>query len=429
MMGFYLDININLTLLIRITGFLNFIFLFTFFFASGFVSADEINLKDAIRILKQRSYDAQISMLEIKKGEGIYIQSGLFQNPIFSANYTGLLFGKRFIYDSDNTLLSLRLEQPIELGGKRTFRRLSALYQLESIKYQVLDNIRSLILNFIDIYFQTLSDKAYIDYLQQSLNDFEEILTVQSRKYQLGFLSYSEIIKLELYKMELENSLIQSEADYQKDLKDFNFYLGGNYSPAPVPINEPYEPDVQLDSIIKTALEKREIIKALQAGAKSVDYQVKLLKAYSIPDISLGVEYDSFGTDYKPGIGFGFSLNLPIFDRRQGDLLVALTTREQISLEMERIIALIKSQIEKAFYDYQMSRKIYLSFVEKKKIMDELLERTKKAYLLGGISLLDFLDTQRTYRNFMNGFIQAKYNFLKNFYKLKILIGETEDEI
>lgn len=53
--------------------------------------------------------------------------------------------------------------------------------------------------------------------------------------------------------------------------------------------------------------------------------------------------------------------------------------------------------------------------------MDELLERTKKAYLLGGTSTLDFLDTLRTYRAFMNAFSQARYQYLQSYYTLEIL--------
>jgi len=394
-------------------------------FLSDLSLGAEINLKEALSLIKEKNYDSKINFLEIKKSEGSYIQSGLFQNPTLSVNYTGLSFGRNIVYDTGNTLFSVRIDQPIELGGKREYRKFSAYHQLESTKYQTMDSIRAIFLDFTDIYFQTLTDKAYVDYLQNDLNEFEKILEVQSKKHQLGFLSLIEFTKLKLYKMELENAIIQAKGNYQKDLKDFNLYLIGDYSPAD--INLPQKTEIDINNLIKTAIVKRENIKALQEQLKSVDYQIKLLKAYTIPDISVGVEYDAFGTNYKPGIGFGFSLNLPIFDKRQGDLLTSLATKEQTYINLEKNYALIKSQIEKAFYDYQVSKDIYNSFIEKKKVMDDLVERTKKAYLLGGVSILDFLDTERTYKSFMNDFIQAKYNYLKNYYKLKILSGDTDD--
>lgn len=80
----------------------------------------EIGLKDALKLLKEKNYDAKMFEYEVKKSEGEYIQSGLFQNPIISVNYTGLTFGgKHIIYDHSNTLFSVRMDQPIELGNKR----------------------------------------------------------------------------------------------------------------------------------------------------------------------------------------------------------------------------------------------------------------------------------------------------------------------
>jgi len=172
-------------------------------------------------------------------------------------------------------------------------------------------------------------------------------------------------------------------------------------------------------------VEKREILKSLKEQEKSVDYKIRLLKAYSIPDISLGVEYDSFGGSfkYKPGIGFGVFVSLPIFDRRQGDLISAISEREQISATLKREEERIKKEILQAFDDYQASKNIYFSYAEKKSIMDELLERTKKAHSIGGISTIEFIDTLRTYRAFMSAFFRAKYQYIASYYILKILGG------
>ncbi|MEZ0360957.1 MAG: TolC family protein, partial [Hydrogenobacter sp.] len=242
----------------------------------------------------------------------------------------------------------------------------------------------------------------------------------QEQKQKLGFLSLIDLIKLKLYKVDLESAIQQAQANYKKDMKDLSFYLGGNYEPAQV---QEVTEDISLESLIEQALENRESLKSLREQLRSVDYQIKLLRAYSIPDISVGVEYDAFGVKYKPGIGVGLSMNLPVFDRRQGDLLTALNTKEQTLIAIKREEESIKKEVSQAFYDYEASRKVYSSYLEKKKLLDELLDRTKKAYILGGISTLDFLDTLRTYRAFINAFLQAKYQYLQNYHRLRLLAG------
>ncbi|WP_340695049.1 TolC family protein [Hydrogenobacter thermophilus] len=384
------------------------------------VFSEEIKLSDALKLLKEKNYDVKIAQYEVKKAEGAYVQSGLLQNPTLSVNYTGLNFGKSFVYDTGNTLFSARIDQPIELGDKRQYRKLSAFYQLRSVEYQRDSLLRSLELQFISVYFQTLSDRAYLEYLSEDLRDFEKMLKIQEQKQKLGFLSLIDLIKLKLYKVDLESAIQQAQANYKKDMKDLSFYLGGNYEPAQV---QEVTEDISLESLIEQALENRESLKSLREQLRSVDYQIKLLRAYSIPDISVGVEYDAFGVKYKPGIGVGLSMNLPVFDRRQGDLLTALNTKEQTLIAIKREEESIKKEVSQAFYDYEASRKVYSSYLEKKKLLDELLDRTKKAYILGGISTLDFLDTLRTYRAFINAFLQAKYQYLQNYHRLRLLAG------
>lgn len=393
---------------------------FVLMFLVSMVFSKEIKLSDALKLLKEKNYDVKIAQYEVKKAEGAYLQSGLLQNPTLSINYTGLIFGKSFVYDTGNTLFSVRIDQPIELGNKRKYRKLSAFYQLRSVEYQRDNTLRSLELQLLSVYFQTLSDRTYLEYLLEDIRDFDKMLKIQEQKHRLGFLSLIDLMKLKLYKVELESAVQQAQANYKKDIKELSFYLGGDYEPSQV---EEVDKDLNLESLLKQALENRESLKSLREQLMSVDYQIKLLRAYSVPDISVGVEYDAFGVQYKPGVGVGLSVSLPVFDRRQGDLLTALNTREQTLIAIKREEESIKKEVSQAFYDYEASREVYRYYSEKKKLLDELLDRTKKAYILGGISTLDFLDTLRTYRAFINAFLQAKYQYLQNYHRLKLLAG------
>ncbi len=90
--------------------------------------------------------------------------------------------------------------------------------------------------------------------------------------------------------------------------------------------------------------------------------------------------------------------------------------------------ASIRKELSVAFEDYMSSKNTYQSYLKKKSLMDDLLNKTKKAYILGGISTLDFLDTLRTYRTFMNSLLQARYQYLKNYYRLKVLAGVSHED-
>jgi cobalt-zinc-cadmium efflux system outer membrane protein len=221
--------------------------------SSDEVSNSRINLSEAIKIFKEKNYDVKIAAYEIKKSEGAYIQAGLLLNPALSINYTGLsVGGKNLIYDTDNTLLSVRFEQPLELGGKRRLRRLSAFYQLRAVDFQTKEISRELVVGLITSYFRALADRLYAEYLQRDIDDFDEILKIQEKRQKEGFLSLIDFMKLQLYKLELESALIQAVSTYKKSLKDFNFFLGGgNYEPEEV--QEPQD-EIFVENLIQDSV-------------------------------------------------------------------------------------------------------------------------------------------------------------------------------
>jgi len=113
-------------------------------FNVSFSLAEDINQKitvnDAIKIIKENNYDVKIASYEVKKAEGQYIQTKFYQNPTLSVNYTGLVFGKNIVYDNGNTMLSIRVDQPLNLVEKEKteLNLLSINYNLLTIKKKIL---------------------------------------------------------------------------------------------------------------------------------------------------------------------------------------------------------------------------------------------------------------------------------------------------
>ncbi len=162
-------------------------YLLVIFAFVGLAFCQKIELSEALKLLREKNYDALIYLYEVKKSQGAYVQAGLLQNPTLSVNYTGLNFGKNIVYDTSNALLSIRVDQPFELGNKRSYRKTSALHQLKATEYQREAVLRSVSLDFLDAYFQALSDRAYLDYLRQDLEDYKKILQIQEKKQSLCF--------------------------------------------------------------------------------------------------------------------------------------------------------------------------------------------------------------------------------------------------
>ncbi|WP_169301986.1 TolC family protein [Thermocrinis albus] len=373
---------------------------------------------EGFSILRKRNHDVQISLLEVEKAKGSLLQAKLLPNPTLSVSYTGTEISGGRIRDNSNTLFSVRLDQQIELGGKRHYRVLAEDMGVKAQQYASLQTLRDAYLNYVQAFFKTLSDREYLLYLREDLGSYDKILSLQEEKWNKGVISLIDLMKLKAYRVDLQNAILQAEANYKSDLYQLSFLLNmDNIEPLKENMGEP---EASLEELLKRAVAQDPQIRQLESLARSWDYRIKLLQAYRIPDIDVGVEYDSFGVKYRPGLGVGVAITLPIFDRRQGDLLSAFSTRQQILLQLEKAKRQVETQVRQAYLQYFASRQSYLNMKNLKGQMDELLERTKRAYLLGGLSVLDFLDTLRTYRAFMYNFLSSYYGYLQAYYSLLV---------
>ncbi len=159
---------------------------------------------------------------------------------------------------------------------------------------------------------------------------------------------------------------------------------------------------------------------------KAAGYNNSLAKAGRIPDITLGAEYDAFGIHNTPTVGIGFSIPIPLFNRNQGDIRRRNAEYRQIEAQIEKTRNQIMVDVRQAINNFAASLKVYESYKTRKAEMEELLNRSEKAFSLGGITALDLLDTQKTHRDFMTKYNQSIIQSNLNEELIKVATGEIK---
>lgn len=57
-------------------------------------------------------------------------------------------------------------------------------------------SLREIIIQFINQFFQKLSDKEYLNYLKDDFSNYETFLDILSKKYEIGSLSYVDYFEI-----------------------------------------------------------------------------------------------------------------------------------------------------------------------------------------------------------------------------------------
>lgn len=397
-----------------------------FFLTASNGKAEEITLEEALRLFYKNNYDILINRYEIDKAYADFISAKLLPNPNLSFSGIGLKthgLPRR----SDDTQLTAKIDQLIELGGKRKLRKGAAMATLEATKLSHQDLIRTLIIGFYTGYYNLQLDRLNVEFARYDLGRFDKTQEVAERRFAAGFLSLIDYTKIKVARIDLENSLTNFEKQSRADLESFNFLIASETAlePSKLTMQETLA-EYNEGSLIETALKNRHDLLSLQKQSEAAQKSISLAKAQAIPDITLGGEYDAFGADSRPRVGAEISFPLPLFNRNQGEVLKKKAEYKQLEEEIKKTKRQITSDIRQSLNNYHASLKIFDAYKAREKEVEDLLNKSETAFSLGGITVLDLLDARKTYRDFVTKYHQGLVQMLLNQELIKLYTGEIK---
>ena len=141
---------------------------------------------------------------------------------------------------------------------------------------------------------------------------------------------------------------------------------------------------------------------------------------------------NGFGQQYKDNLGFnfGFSLNIPIFNKFQTKSSV---TRAEINVKRSSLQLLdekikLRESIERAYADAKASLNEFLSAEKSLNAQEEAFKNAQESFNLGAMTSFDFDQVRGRLVNAQSSMVNAKYNFvfrsklLEYYYGIPIVI-------
>lgn len=390
-----------------------FIFIFfVFLFSGSFIRAYsednilKLTLYDVQRIFLKNNLTLMAKHYDVDQAQAQILQAKLLDNPVFSFNenaYNSIT--KRFLDFGNASEQSVDIEQEIKLAGQRNKRIIFEKINAEMAQYQYEEVIRTLYgeLNrhFIDIYFDTQSDKVYDEEIS-SLAKLVKAFALQQSKGNVSLMEKSrleaELMTLKKEKNSIENQLIS-------DRQELNMFLGLPVSILIIPdINEQALANLKLRTIdykeIDSLLTERSDLKLARANIRASVANFSLQRSLAAPAFSIKGDYDRSGGFIKNFFSVGFGISIPIFDRNQGNIKAAKYNIEQSNRESEAVIQKAHSELYSAYVQWKNAMALYCSF-------DTTIEQNFSKLLAGiidnftkrNINMLEFIDYYESYKN------------------------------
>lgn len=378
------------------------------------IQAQEIltlSREDAETLFLEQNLSLMAEKLEIPKTEALVLQAKLWPNPTFSIEEVNLWASKSqrephgeelpplFGDFGKHQQFAIGLEQLILTAGKR--KKLIALEQVAADKaHQYFEDLlRNLKIEFrnqlTQMQYLQLGQQVY----QNQIHALQQLVGSYQKQVAEGHIPKGEYIRLKALELEFtkESNDIQRELNtVQKELKllmrlpaSTQLILtdsGYHDHPGPNTI-------IPLPSLLQSAETTRPDLKLAALDQKEYDNLFAYERAKRIPDVTLKAGYDRGGSILYNFIGFGLEIDLPFFDRNQGNIKAAAFGREQSQLLFDQKSLSVENEIALAYQNLTEALTFYNSIdPDYETTLEQLLENYSKNFVDRNIGLLEYID-------------------------------------
>lgn len=327
---------------------------------------------------------------------------------------------------------AVRVDVPIERGGKREFRMATATYAKEVAEIQLLAATRALTLDVALACVDLLQAKANVALAADNLRMLEEFVRLNTVKVKDGTIAPVELTRSQVAMLQYRGNVKRAALELATSRTKLQHLLGRTTTSDTLDIVDDLKtPSLSFDLrpvVLETqAFAARPDIRALERSQARSQADLKLQLAQARVDYTWGLEYRRQQGVNGMGdtMGVFFSVPLPVFSRNQGEIARVEAESEQLARQLQALKAQVRAEIKIATQEFQAARDLIGS------IEEDLLEPAQNAretvaytYRSGASSLIEFLDAQRAFNDTMQSYHEAQASYRRAVMKLNAAIGK-----
>src|SRR5271168_1352647 len=388
-----------------------------------------IALDEAIRLALQHNHALLAAQSTILQNQAQEITANLRPNPTLSwdTQFFPLFNPSEFnsSYLENQAQFDVGIGYLFERGGKRKRRYQAAKDATAVTRAQVTDNERQLTFNLSQQFINVLLAQSTLDLAQQDFDSFQKTVDISESRFKAGDMSEGDLLKIKLQLLQFQSDVFAAKLSKVQALAALRQQLGFESVPDNYDVEGSldYQPvHGNMDDFKALALRTRPDLQAAQLGVTAAHSQESLAEANGKRD--LNVTFDYTHTNGQNSGAFYFNIDLPIFDRNQGEIArtrYAITQFQELQNEAaQQVLTDVVDACEALHSNDQIIQLYRGGFVDQAQKSRDI---TEYAYRKGAASLLDFLDSERTYRANQLAYRQALASYMTALEQMRQAVG------
>ncbi len=388
-----------------------------------------ISLDDAIQMALRHNHNLLAARTGIQQDEAEETTANLRPNPVLLGDSQFLPIFQPSQFSSDyidnSAQFDLGVSYLFERGQKRQHRLQAARDFTAQTRSQVADNERTLTFSVASQFIAIELAESTLELANEDLKSFQNTVEITEARYKAGDIGEDDLLKIKLQMLQFQTDASQAQLARVQGLSDLRQLLGyesvspdydiaGDFNYQPV--------SGAVEDFQAKALQNRPDLRAAQLGVTAANSQHELQKAIGKRDVTGQVSYTHLA--YLNDVSLFGQIQLPIFDRNQGEIARSGFAISQADEQAKYTNGQVMTDVRDAYESLHANDQIVTLY--RSGYLDEAQqsrEITDFAYRRGAASLLDFLDSERSYRATQLGYRQALAAYLQALEQLRQAVG------
>jgi len=387
---------------------------------------EQVFLAHNLTLLAQRFHiqQAEAGMLQAKLWPNPKIEISevnLWKNP--SSETLPALIG----HYGKNQQVALELEQTIELAGKRKKRIQLQLLEKENAKLQFEELLRNLKYDLRNkcIELQVLQERERL--YSDQVTIFHKLAQSYQKQWKEGNVSEMDYLRIQSESIAFANKLSEIQQQKIEKMNAVAQYLGSKGQALSIidTLGIPVFIGNKASEWKLMALDNRSDYKLIHNELKKSKAQLEIEKAERVPDLQVSLNYDRGGNIMRDFVGVGLAMDLPLFNRNQGNIKVAQLELEKNKVEIEQFRIDIEREIgflAARLSNLESSLKATDQQFDGK--LDIALERYVRNFQQQRLTIVEFIDFINNYMENKEAILERRANYLQYGEELAYLIGK-----
>lgn len=344
------------------------------------------------------------SQYNIDASKALTIQARIWENPAITASLNAYNPEKNQYFDiGQEGQKAFGIEQLIYLGGKKRNEIKLAKTNEQLAELQFNDLLRNLKLQLRKSFYTVYYNSKNLETTNKQLTHLEDLINSYSVQAQKGNVPLKDLVRLQsLYlnfkneRMEVMNSNFEEQANLKLLLNETQNII-------------PNVSDDEFNKYLKTiafdlknfeneAISNRPDYLAKQKSIEANELNIKWQKSLSIPDVTLGANYDQRSGAFQKEANLTLGIPLPLWNKNKGNIQYAQNILEQSKIEKQNFDLQLQTEITSAWNKWDEARKNYTII---KPAVNSDFEAVYNGILTNfqkqNISLLEFTDFMESY--------------------------------